>query len=266
MAGTDDLAPLLTPDPARPPYGQGTIVAWNPDTFENVIEFRGQTLVDLPVKSSVEALTYQPGDSVILAKWSSSRGGSGTWWIDGRAIIPGPGAAEASVAWMTTTLGSAVARSVIGASVFFDLETSSGGAVRTAFDTFGDLEGAVDSSPSPGPEVSFDLTGDRFLAIWGAPSLTRIGTESTAEGWMGIEVSGTASIPPTVGETNQDFLSYPDVVGGMQVIRSGVAAHMFTEMTSGSYTVTAKYRIDDQGSSSLTQVVWRDRWLFVIAF
>lgn len=265
MAGTDDLAPLLTGGPQEPPYGQGLLKAWNPDTFENVVHFRGADLVDLPVKSSVEALTYQAGDTVILARWPSSRGGSSTWWIDGRAVIPGAGRGEDAIAFMTTALGAAVARSVIGNSVFFDIVAAGGG--RTAFDTFGDLEQL--SSPTLGPEVTFELSGTEFLAIWGchATATPNTAEEHRVEMYMSLDVTGPTNTGPTatIHSAAQD-VSFPDLPNTRTITESPVGSRKYTGQTPGSYTATAKYLVVDQGLSSLAQARWASRWLLIIAF
>lgn len=86
---TDDLATLLTA--ARGSnlrYGQGRLVAWNPDDFTGTVEWRGTMLEDLPVVSRIEALTYRPGDTVALIGKQGDRGTS-SWWIFGPLIIPG---------------------------------------------------------------------------------------------------------------------------------------------------------------------------------
>ena len=71
---SDDLTPLLSdpgPTDGAMRYGQGVIVAWDPNTFANTILWRGTTLTDLPVMSAVDALTYQVGDTVTLIKAGS---------------------------------------------------------------------------------------------------------------------------------------------------------------------------------------------------
>lgn len=258
MAGTDDLAPLMTPRPPQPPYGQGVLKAWDPDTFENIVQFRGDDLVNLPVKSSVEALTYRPGDTVILVQWPSSRGGSGSWWIDGRAVIPGTGRGEEAIAFMTTALGSAVARSVIGSSVFFD-ETIGQGE-RDVFNTFGDLEDAL-GDPTLGPERTFTLDGDKFIAVWGATfnADSRPGTD--VQGYMSLDIDGPTSVAPTIFGARK-FSSSND--GGAFTDESLAFGRVYDSMTSGEYTVTAKYRIDN--GSNPQDLKWLTRWLLIIAF
>src|SRR5690554_7513479 len=63
----DDLSRLLVQQPqpgAR--FGQGTLRAWNPATFEHVIEWRGLRITDATILAGVDALTWQPGDQVLL--------------------------------------------------------------------------------------------------------------------------------------------------------------------------------------------------------
>lgn len=85
-----DISPLLVPPPTTMGlrFGQATVLEWDNNTFENTVEFRGVTLENVPVLSSVVALTLQPGDIVGLLGWSPT-GGMGSWWIIGKLVLPG---------------------------------------------------------------------------------------------------------------------------------------------------------------------------------
>lgn len=246
-------------------YGQGVILTFDPDTFENTVGFRGLTLTNVPILNGPDALTYQAGTVIALVGWAPN-GGFGAWWILGRVITPGSGASEQAIDFLQTALGAAVARGVIGESFFFDQNFND--SIRTNFGTFGDLETRGTGVADPGPTVSFDLTGDKFLAVWGSPTLSSIsGTEEArAEGYMSVEASGASLVSPSITRSVTQDTQYPSVSGAMLLVDSGVSAHMFTGMSPGSYTVQAKYRIDNQGSSDLADIAWRNRWLLVIAF
>lgn len=264
MPGMDDLASILTPSRGAPPYAQGLIKSWDPDTFENVVLVHGRDLQNLPVKSSVEALTYQAGDTVILARWPGSREGTSSWWIDGRAVIPGTGRGEEAIAFMTTALGSAVARAVIGNSVFYDFVEELG--FRESFDTFGDL----DAVAGDGPEVSFQLTGTKFIAVWGAWVHTSISTpasEVDASGSMSLDIVGPTAVAPDATNAVKNAMSFPSLDDDQLRYDASLAfSRQFTSMSPGDYTVTAKYAIEDHGSSLSSHVLWGTRWVLIIAF
>jgi hypothetical protein len=86
-----DLTSLLVSAPsAAVRYGQGTILNWDPGTFENVVDWRGERLVNLPVVGGVDAFGFLPGDTVALLGWDArGRRGVTQWWILGRLIVPG---------------------------------------------------------------------------------------------------------------------------------------------------------------------------------
>ncbi|MGH9247987.1 MAG: tail fiber domain-containing protein [Acidimicrobiales bacterium] len=90
MSFPDNLGPLLTPpvEGAGLRFSQGRILSWDPNTFENLIEWKGITLSDLPVAAGVDALSFDIGDVVGMLGWNPT-GGAGSWWILGR-ISQGP--------------------------------------------------------------------------------------------------------------------------------------------------------------------------------
>jgi hypothetical protein len=91
---SEDLTPQLTPSLSRAvTFGQGLVLEWDPSTFQNVIEWRGISLRNLPVSGGFDGMTIQPGDTVVVKGWAP-QGGIGSWWIDGRYIIPGSAAAS----------------------------------------------------------------------------------------------------------------------------------------------------------------------------
>jgi hypothetical protein len=89
--GTHDLTDLLAPHPeSAVRYGQGEIISWDPDTFENRIDWNGVLLEDLPVIAGLESFGFRTGQTVGLLGWDSAGNkGMTTWWILGRLIVPG---------------------------------------------------------------------------------------------------------------------------------------------------------------------------------
>lgn len=68
-------------------YGQGTILSWNPATFENQVSFRNLTLTNLPILGKIDGLSLKAGDVVGLMGWAPN-GGFGAWWILGELGVP----------------------------------------------------------------------------------------------------------------------------------------------------------------------------------
>src|SRR5690554_1744139 len=149
---SDDLASvIIRPNVEFAGWGQGVVKAWNPDTFENVIQYRGSQHENLPVASGLEALTYQPGDVVMLSRWKPSDGGGVTLRIGagGRVIVPGSGAAAAVIASLRTDLGRQVALGVFGEAIHVDTVN---GLVSIGDQSSGN--DWIDLPGSPGPTVS----------------------------------------------------------------------------------------------------------------
>lgn len=113
MTRPEDSVPFLIPsDRNQVKRTQGVIQQWNADTFENAVAFNGLTAFNVPVASGVEALTYQPGDVVLLEGYAPENA-TGSWMITGRVISPGSGAAEETISWMQTNLASAITEEIV---------------------------------------------------------------------------------------------------------------------------------------------------------
>lgn len=83
----NDLAALLTPAPSRGvQFSQGKILQWERGgLLRNRIEWRGITLVDVPIVEGVNALALKEGDIVGMLGWAPENSqGVGTWWILGK--------------------------------------------------------------------------------------------------------------------------------------------------------------------------------------
>src|SRR5690606_10725783 len=199
-AVVSDLSDLLVPPPgAGPPpgwgfgddgparYGQGVIVEWNPQTFENVVRFRGTELRDLPVMAGPDALIYQPGDIVGIMYWAPA-GGSGQYWILPRMIVPGSGAAERAVAAMRSRLGQAVALAAVGEAIqVIQPEAGTGILYCGTYNSWGDPVDATDSPVAfEAAGIQAGLTGQCVVLLSAAVLLT---TESGQSGsiWLSFE-------------------------------------------------------------------------------
>lgn len=86
-----DLAALFNPPQQERysgfRYGQGTVLTWDPATFENTVSFRSLTLTNLPILGKIDGLSLKAGDVVGLMGWAPN-GGFGAWWILGELGTP----------------------------------------------------------------------------------------------------------------------------------------------------------------------------------
>lgn len=225
MARSDDLATLFggSPDDADMRYGQGVIRAWNPATFENIIEWRGTLLTNLPVWSGADALTYQVGDVVSLR---GTGAGASTWAIDGRLIMPGPGAGARTVDWMTTALASELAAAVFAQRMF--TSSIAGQGTRSAA-TFGDLDDRV------GPVVNATIGQSGKALVMVSATITTGGGIYTG-GLMGFQISGATSRAPSVADSLEGSMS------AESFSQSATRVTLVTGLNPGAHTFTAKYR------------------------
>lgn len=242
---SDDLASvIIRPDLEFAGWGQGVIEAWNPDTFENRVQYRGSQHENLPVSTGVEALTYQPGDVVMLSRWQPTGGGATTLRIGagGRVIVPGTGAAEKAIAFMRTSLVRALSAEVFDAQVHSD-------AVETletrASANYGDLA-------TPGPTVSdVQIVIGRAIVFLGA-GVGSLVTPTTTNPFMSMQVTGPTSIDPT----DLFPISFSH---GTRHTHAGFMVYRLT-LDPGTYTFQAKYRSSDGGT-----VQFVNRQMVVIA-
>lgn len=90
-----DLARLVAPQTSFQGmrFSQGTILTWNPATFENTVDWKptgaqgGITLTNLPILGRIDGLSLKAGDVVGLMGWAPN-GGFGSWWILGELAVP----------------------------------------------------------------------------------------------------------------------------------------------------------------------------------
>ena len=235
---SDDLTPLLAaPVPADGAmrYGQGVIVAWDPNTFANTILWRGTTLTNLPVLSAVDALTYRPGDVVSLI---GTGAGAGTWAIFGRLITPGSGAAARAIDWMTGTLARQVS-----AQVFADRVKSS-----TIATTESTTSVAFTDLATVGPTVTLDITDSGKALVFLSADLLAVSDNPA----MSFTVSGATSLP---ADTHRKLWAGPGVSLGVTRLIS------LTGLNPGSTTFRAKY-----SAGSGTECFFSDRTLAVVGF
>lgn len=229
-----ELARLLAPGEPGLQFSQGVVLEWNPETFENRIDWKKITLRDVPVLSGPDALTYQTGDVLALLGWNPG-GGLGSWWIIGRVITPGVGAGEKAIDWMTSALGAALAKSVLAAGIEIDTNAAQGST--TTENTWVDLDFA--GSPDIGPEVEVEIgPSGKCLVICSA----RIQVAEFGTALMSFEGNGPDTW--TAGFYGSVFHSV-DLAAGEWTRPTCTSSMLITGVPAGVYTLTAKYQVSN---------------------
>lgn len=253
---TNDLTPLLTqPVESTLRFGQGIIRSWDSDTFENTVEWRNQTLTNLPVLAGTDALSFRFGDPVALLGWGNGTGTS-TWFILGRAVFPGPTTGAQVVEFMQSTLVAQLIDDIVT-----QLLTSPAGEELAAFvmaqrvsvsifasgtrssTTYGDLD--YGSGPQPGVTVTANITdsGKALVGI-GSRIIAGQGTDHSG-GEASVEVTGATSLGPGFVTFINSKTSDPGSIVGTQV--GGMSFAVYT-LNPGSNTFTGKYRSLEAGA------------------
>lgn len=238
---SEDLAPLLTApqgDPLAIRGGKGTVVSWNAETGDNVIDFRGVHLTNLPIVSaSTWVLAVQPGDTVLLHIFGT--GGFATVHIVGPITQPGPQIRE--------IIRSTIANNIFSADVSALESTASTSYTNLA---------------TGGPTVSnvpIGLSG-RALVLVTSLIQANAGTDNAAAGVMSYEISGATSRAPSDAEALR--LDNVDFALNTAIITRNTAVSLAEGLTPGMHTFDAKYRSNVSGVSASFDL----RNLTVIAF
>jgi hypothetical protein len=252
--GTDDLTPLLVPPPDAQGmrYGQGKLLAWNADTFENQVLWQGTVLTNLVVLAGTSGNSFQPGQTVALIGWAPG-GGAGSWAIFGQWVTPGTGAAAQQIAFMNSTLASAVAAGVLGARFYSESIPLIDGTVTNPGSTYTSANGPV----LTGVDVSD--SGLCLLKIT-ARVACQINQPNgvAAGGWMSVAVSGASTRSPA----DDDALEH-DITGpAADVIASSVQATrlvLLEGLNPGLHTISARYRSEHVDPPPDTSVIFSSR-------
>lgn len=233
MTRSSDLVPYLRrPDQGAQPlsYRQGTVIAWNQETAENIVQVGSNLFENLPSLNTSEASLLVPGDVVGLIVSGS------TVAVIGRLIVPGSPEAASSIRSITSRIQAA--------------EDPFAGDRNST--TWGDLTGVA-----VGPSVTVRVgSSGRVLAFWSCElgqTLTSSGgsalsyqTKNTPH--VGIEVSGATSRAPSDVNALNLHLEFPAVgqANAAQALSWLQASmmHLFTGLNPGNTTFTMKYRHD----------------------
>jgi hypothetical protein len=267
---TADFASMLVQShSAGVRFGLGEIVSWNPDTFENIIQCDGINVPNLQLIGGTDALSYAPGQSLILLRFDTSGDAAFTQWIIlGRLFTPGTDNAAALIDFLRGSLARA-----ISAEIFVDrIHPAYDPAIaqRTSLD-WGDPTNGAD----PGPTVTgVDIvTGSALIIVSvniefstandAASSNPRVG------GAIGVEISGATSVAPDE-ETGVSAVSNKSRSGGAVTTVDGIVnattatgVYLQTGLSPGLHDFTVKYRKFSSGSDYVNV---DQRSITVIAF
>lgn len=246
---SDDLAQLFAaPQREHTGYGQGIIVTWNPETFENTISYRGSTLTNLPVMDRIGALTYKPGDVVLLMRWTPSGGGMSSYWIAGSPVIPGAGRAEQAIAMMSTDLGRSVAAAVFADRIHADFAADEVEINTTSW-----------VSATGGPTVSGVNVSETGVALVTIGARLAVGTSLNQfeAGYMSFQVTGPTNVAPDFSRAIE--LSAIDLDASIAIGGTPSRQVVLTGLSPGVYSFSARYSADPN------MAVFSDRSLSVIA-
>lgn len=260
---TADLAgAFAAPDREFVGFAQGVLSAWNPETFENVVQVRGSQLENLPVASGVEALTYVPGDVVMLTRWKPGSGrGAASYWIGmgGRVVFPGAGRAEQAVAFLTTSLGRAISADVFGDRIDTASVTISGVTVDVSPDWVDLEENAVGGDPSPGPSVSeVEVVAGIMIVSLSARFSVSLGGASVGAALMSAEITGPDGA--VSGWPSQINAAGPASVDSSTAVALG-RTFVISDLTAGSYEVEAKFQAGGGATAAFSN---RSLWVMAL--
>lgn len=264
-----DLAAQQVQKPATTGLGlaSATILSWDPTTLSGTLDYQGTVLRDIPVLSGTDALTWRPGDEVILDTWyppdGHRRRGFGSFMIRGRVVRPGATNAARIVQFLQSELakqivdeiveqlliseaGQELAAFVIGQRVHAANVTGSGTlAGETSFTTL---------SGSPGPTLSDVEVSESGVAVVSMSCSITGNLPSGAgsvSGFMGVDISGSTSVSADTDAALRVVFANSDSSGVARAdnIR-GTYTHKFEGLNPGLHTFSARYR--NGGSTTLT--------------
>lgn len=248
-------------------YGQGRILAWDPDTFSNVIEWQGEPLRDLPVVGTTDALAYQPGQIVALHGMDADGSqGNTQWWIAGRLFTPGSDNAEAIVDFMRGSLARQISAEIFADRIHPVVDTTTATRTSTAW---GDPNTGTAGPSLTGVSIETG-TALIMLSAWmrfSTEDTTAINTSEYA-GAVGLEISGATSVAPAdLNATYMEMFKYNNggitTTDGVFGVLSAAYTYPQTGLNAGLHNFTMKYRTTATATTGL-QVL--NRSLTVIAF
>lgn len=213
-----DLAKLMVRQPAATGLGlaSATILTWNPETLAGKLDYQGTVLENIPVLSGTDALTWQPGDEVILDTWyppdGHRRKGFGSFMIRGRVVRPGAANAQRIVQFLQSSLAKQIVDEIVE-----ELLTSPAGQELAAFVITSRVLSDFDAGP-------FDTTGTSWVDL-GGPTVADV--DITDSGKALVIISADVSVNENeIGQVSvtlsgANTAAAPAGNGTLRVLRTG---------------------------------------------
>ena len=195
---SDDLASIMVaPQREFAGWAQGIVKTWDPDTFENTISYRGATLTNVPVASGLEALTYQPGDVLMLSRWQPTGGGATSIRIGagGRVIIPGTGAAAKAIQFMQTTLAKQLAAQIFAERI----HVSDGWGFQAQTDQITWSDGGLGANNPTLTDIEITDAGFALITLTGRMIIDNVHTTvpgALMGAQMSMQITGATTVSP----------------------------------------------------------------------
>lgn len=226
-------------------FGQGVVLEWNPDTGENVIDYQGEPLENLPIIGSTDILVTQPGD-IVEIRSSSPAGGAGSYWIGGRIVVPGSEAAQRSIEFMRGVLAKEISAEIFAARIHYGSDI---GRAKRSSTGYGDPDVEGDPGPSvPGVNI---VSG---LAIVMISAYVKTSTEDTTtndvatSGVISFAVSGATDRDPESASSGivhraQKYSNAGpiDAAAGVVIQSTLTSIAVVSDLNPGPHTFTCKY-------------------------
>lgn len=250
--------------------GQGVLRSWDPETFAHVIEWRGLRITDATILAGVDALTWRPGDELILiGADQSGRRGWTDWMVLGRAITPGPGAGAQAIDWMRSSLVRLLMDDLVE-----ELLRSPSGQELAAWvlaqrvhaaqaDAEVEITSSSWQSAPGGPTVSNVEVSESGVALVTIGARLAVDSFDTfgQEGLMSFQVNGPTSIAPHY--TRSAELAVADIDANVVIGNTPFRQIVLTGLTPGQYSFSARYSTTPGGSGR--PVLFENRSISVIA-
>jgi hypothetical protein len=228
MARSDDLVPLLKPDPGKAVgFRQGVISSWDPDTAENTVLVGGTLMTNLPILNTSEASLLTEGDVVGILTSGQ------TWAILGRFTYPATPEAVSAIQSITNRIQAA--------------ENIGNGSCTST--SYGDLTGT-----GVGPAVTIRIgSSGRALVLWSCEmgQVTNGGPiqySYRVTPHVAVAVSGANTVAPSDWNALNLNLEHPGPGFAGEALSSvwiqTGTLHLFTGLDPGDTTFTLKYRHD----------------------
>lgn len=265
---TENLTPqLVKPLDSQLRLGQGIIRTWEASTFENTVEWRGQILQNVPVLAGTDALSYRAGDAVVLLGNGLGSGAS-SWFILGRAVVPGPETGAEVIEFMqsglvtqivddivvqllTSQAGQDLAAFVIGQRVHSASEDA--GGTRPDNNIYGDLGGGV---ANPGPSVTAQVSDAGVAVVFMTVRQAKSLPDFAGNTYVGVQTTGATTVSPgTPGDGNSWITSLGGFSGDTASTAHRLTAIRVIEgLNPGEHTFTLKYA----GNGAVFSFSWRN--------